>query len=111
MRSAAEILMYPYLEFLLIFFGLPALVLAWRTRREIVKYRRTARWLLVFVYTAGWFWDWLSWRTGLWRYDTAPTLGLWITGLPVEEFVGFYLLGTVFMFLVVLAALRRTRHV
>jgi lycopene cyclase domain-containing protein len=68
-------------------------------------------WLLAFVYTAGWFWDWLSWRTGLWRYDTAPTLGLWITGLPVEEFVGFYLLATAFMFLVVLAIFRRTRHV
>ena len=103
--------MYPYLLFLLVFFGLPALPLAWLARREIAQYRRTALWLLAFVYTAGWFWDWLSWRTGLWRYDTAPTLGLWITGLPVEEFVGFYLLGGSFMFLVVLTVLRRTRHV
>jgi hypothetical protein len=36
---------------------------------------------------------------------------LWVAGLPVEELVGFYLLGTAFMFLVVLAALRRRRHV
>ena len=103
--------MYPYLVFLLVFFGLPVALLAWCARREVVQYRHTALWLLFFVFTAGWFWDWLSWRTGLWRYDTAPTLGLWITGLPVEEFVGFYLLGTAFMFLVVLAVLRRTRHV
>ena len=103
--------MYPYLVFLLIFFGAPTLLLAWRMRREIVRYRRTALWLLPFVFTAGWFWDWLSWRTGLWRYDTAPTLSWWIAGLPVEEFLGFYVLGTAFMFLVVLAVLRRTRHV
>ena len=103
--------MYPYLLFLLVFFGLPALLLAWRTRRRLAQCRRTFLWLLVFVFTTGWFWDWLSWRTGLWRYDSAPTLGLWITGLPVEEFVGFYLLGTAFMFLVVMAVLGRTRHV
>ena len=103
--------MYPYLVFLLIFFGAPVLLLGWRLRRQIVRYRGTALWLLFFVYTAGWFWDWLSARTGLWRYDTAPTLGWWIGGLPVEEFVGFYLLGTAFMFLTVLAVLRRTRHV
>ena len=103
--------MYPYLVFLLVFFGLPALLLAWRTRRRLAQCRRTFLWLLVFVFTAGWFWDWLSWRTGLWRYDTAPTLGWWITGLPVEEFAGFYPLGTAFMFLVVMAVLGRTRHV
>ena len=103
--------MYPYLVFLLIFFGAPTLLLAWRLRREIAQYRRTARWLLVFVFTVGWLWDWLSCRTGVWRYDTASTLGLWVAGLPVEELVGFYLLGTAFMFLVVLAVLRRRRHV
>jgi lycopene cyclase domain-containing protein len=103
--------MYPYFMFLSIFFGVPVLLLAWFNRRRIARYRRTGLWLLLFVCTAGWFWDWLSWRTGLWRYDTAPTLGLWISGLPVEEFVGFYLLGTAFMFLVVVAALRRTTSV
>jgi lycopene cyclase domain-containing protein len=103
--------MYPYLAFLLIFFGLPTLLLAWCLRREIALYWRTALWLLFFVYTAGWFWDWLSWWSGLWRYDTAPTLGLWLAGLPVEEFLGFYVLGTAFMFLVVLSVLRRTRRV
>jgi lycopene cyclase domain-containing protein len=103
--------MYPYLVFLLIFFGAPTLLLTWSMRREIVRRRRTALWLLVFVFTVGWFWDWLAWRTGLWRYDTAPTLGWWISGLPVEELFGFYVLSTAFMFLVVLAVLRRTRHV
>ncbi len=101
---------YPYLVFLLVFFGAPAAVLAFRLRREIARHWRTGLWLLLPVCTAGLFWDWLSWRTGLWRYDTAPTLGLWIGGLPVEEFAGFYILGSAFMFLVTLAVLRRTRR-
>lgn len=103
--------MYPYLTFLLIFFLLPVLVLAWPLRRDVLRYRRTGLWLLAFVYAAGGVWDWLSWRTGLWRYDSAPTLGLWITGLPVEEYLGFYVFGTAWMFLVVLAVLRRMRRV
>jgi hypothetical protein len=54
LKAAVEILMYPYLVFLSIFFGAPTLLLAWRLRREIVQYRRTARWLLIFVFTVGW---------------------------------------------------------
>ena len=103
--------MYPYLVFLLLFFALPCLLLGWRLRRDLHRCRRTFLWCLLFVITAGGFWDWLSWRTGVWRYDTAPTLGIWLGGLPIEEFLGFYLLGTLFMFLVVLAFLRSGRHV
>jgi lycopene cyclase domain-containing protein len=102
--------MYPYLGFLLIFFGVPALVLAFYVRREIARYWRTGVWVLASVYAGGFFWDWLSWRTGLWRYDTAPTLGLWIGGLPVEEYAGFYILSSAFMFFVALATLRRKRR-
>jgi lycopene cyclase domain-containing protein len=103
--------MHPYLLFLLIFFGLPTLLLGWPLRRLIARYRRTGLWLLCFVCTVGWFWDWLSVRTGVWRYDTAPTLGLWLGGLPVEELAGFYALGAAFMLVVALAALRRWRRV
>lgn len=101
--------MYPYLTFLLVFFLAPTLVLGWYVRRDIVRYRRTGVWILFFVYAAGFFWDWLSWRTALWRYDTAPTLGLWIGGLPVEEYVGFYVLSSALMFVVTLVVLRRAR--
>jgi lycopene cyclase domain-containing protein len=103
--------MYPYLNFLLLFFGLPILVLGWRLRSELRRYPRTLAWCFGFVFTVGWFWDWLSWRTGVWRYDTAPTVGWWIGGLPVEEFIGFYVLGTLLIVLVSLAFLRRARRV
>ncbi len=103
--------MPPYLLFLAVFFAVPTLLLGWALRRKAVRYRRTGFWLLVFVCTVGWFWDWLSVWTGVWRYDTAPTLGVWVGGLPAEEFAGFYPLSVAFMLLVSLACLRRPKNV
>ncbi len=88
--------MFTLLVFILIFFGLPLAVM-FLFERKLFAYRRTIAWALFFVYTFGFFWDWLSVRTGVWRYDSAPTLGLWIRGIPLEEFIGFYILGTLFI--------------
>jgi lycopene cyclase domain-containing protein len=103
--------MYPYLFFLLLFFAVPVLPLAWLCRKDLSRYRWTAFWSLIFVCTIGTVWDWLSWKTGVWRYDSGPTLGPWLGGLPVEEFVGFYLLGTLLIVLVSFLFLRGDRHV
>jgi len=100
-----------YAYFLIIFFAVPAAGLGWYVRKEILAYKRTALWCLIFVYTAGWLWDWLSYRTGVWRYDSAPTLGIWIDGLPAEEFIGFYLLGTLLITCVILALRKKFRDV
>ncbi|MFC1557014.1 lycopene cyclase domain-containing protein [candidate division KSB1 bacterium] len=89
--------MYVYLNFLLIFFVVPVIILGFLLRNEIRKYSKTILWCLFFVYTLGLLWDWLSVRTGIWRYDSAPSLGLWIDGLPVEEYIGFYVFGTLFI--------------
>ena len=99
--------MYVYLIFLLLFFGLPLLVIGWFVRRELRRYRRTVLWCLVFVYTIGWFWDWLSIKTGVWRYDSAETVGFWLGGMPVEEFIGFYVLGSLLIVGVVFSVLKR----
>lgn len=98
--------MYPYLAFLLLFFALPLVPLVWLTRRRLAGCRRTLFWSLAFVVAMGGPWDWLSWKTGVWRYDSGPTLGLWFQGLPVEECVGFYLLGTLLIATVTLALSR-----
>ena len=99
--------MYAYALFLLVFFVLPVLALGWLLRRDLHRYRRTLLWCLGFVCTLGAAWDWLAVRTGVWRYDSAPTLGVWIDGLPIEEFVGFYIFGTLLIALVALFILRR----
>jgi len=100
-----------YALFLVVFFALPALVLGWLLRTEIRRYARTILWCLIFVYTFGAVWDWLSVRTGVWRYDSAPTLGVWIDGLPIEEFLGFYIFGTLLIAGIALYALKRSNDV
>ena len=100
-----------YLIYLLIFFVLPVLALAWRLRDLIGKVKRTIAWSLFFIYTLGFAWDWLCVRTGVWRYDSADTLGIWFVGLTVEEFVGFYVFGTLLIVGVVLSCLRKANHV
>jgi lycopene cyclase domain-containing protein len=100
-----------YSLFLLIFFAVPGAILAMLLRRELVNYKRTILWCYVFVYTAGLLWDWLSHKTGLWRYDSAKVIGIWLDGLPVEEFVGFYLLGTFLIIGITLVIRKRVKNV
>ena len=103
--------MFVYLYFLLIFFAVPVLIIGWYLRKDIKNYRRTIFWCLVFVYTIGLLWDWLSFKTGVWRYDSAPTVGIWIDGLSAEEFIGFYLLGTFLITGVILIIRKKLTHV
>ena len=96
--------------YLVLLFGLvvpPAAVVAVAARRPLWRYRRTVLWSLGFVVSAGGAWDWLSWRTGVWRYDSVPTLGIWLSGLPIEEFVGFYFFGTLLIVGTALLAMTR----
>ena len=100
-----------YLIYLLVFFVVPVLILGWLLRGTIGQYKRTLLWSLFFTYTVGFFWDWLSYQTGVWRYDSAATLGIWLVGLPLEEFVGFYVFGTFLIVGIVLLFLRKSSHV
>jgi len=100
-----------YLIYLSIFFVFPVLILGWITGKEIIKYKRTLLWCLVFVYTFGFIWDWLSVKTGVWRYDSSRTIGIWLDGIPIEEFIGFYIFGTLFIAFVVVLVRRRFNRV
>ena len=100
-----------YLIYLLVFFVIPNLVLAWLLRDVIGHYKRTLLWSLFFIYTLGFFWDWVCVETGVWRYDSAPTLEIWLVGLTVEEFVGFYVFGSMLIVGTVLLFLSKEDHV
>jgi len=100
-----------YLIYLLVLFLPPVLVLGWVVRDQWKHARRTLLWSLVFIATIGLGWDWISVRTGVWRYDSAPTVGIWLCGLPIEEFVGFYGLGTLLLVEVSLLFGERKHHV
>ena len=100
-----------YLIYLVIFFVVPVFILAWLLRETIGRCKRTILWSLLFVYTLGLVWDWLCVRTGVWRYDSGATVGPRVAGLIVEEFVGFYIFGTLLIVGIVLVFLRRAQHV
>jgi len=100
-----------YLIYLMIFFVTPVLIMSWMLRATVANYKRTILWSLFFIYTVGFLWDWLCVRTGVWRYDSAETLGIGFAGLTAEEFVGFYIFGTLLIDGVVLLFLRKADHV
>lgn len=100
-----------YLVYLLVFFVTPVVLLGWALRRRLHRYRRTILWPIFFVFTLGAVWDWVACRTDVWRYDTAPTLGIWIGGIPVEEFIGFYVFGTLLLVGVTLLLVEGASHV
>ena len=100
-----------YLIYLSIFFVLPVLILGWITRKELIKYKKTILWCLVFVYAFGFIWDWLAVQTGVWKYDSAETIGIGLDGIPVEEFIGFYIFGTLFIAFVIVLVRRRLNRV
>ncbi|MFQ5890203.1 MAG: lycopene cyclase domain-containing protein [Gemmatimonadota bacterium] len=97
-----------YLIFLAVCFALPAALIGWLGRGLLRRYQRPLIWCFLFVFTGGALWDWIAVRTGVWRYDSAPTLGVWIDGLPIEEFLGFYILGTLLIGVVSLVVGRRS---
>ncbi len=100
-----------YCVYLITFFVVPVSVIGWILRKDIRRHPRTIFWSLGFVYALGLVWDWVACKTGVWRYNSAETLGLWIDGLPVEEFIGFYIFGTLLIVGVSLLILRRQKHV
>ena len=73
-----------YLLFLALFFAVPVLILGVISRRELRRHPRTVLWSMAFVATFGAVWDWLACRTGVWRYDSAATLGVWIDGQKMD---------------------------
>ena len=84
-----------YMIWLLIFMGVPLLVLVrWRALFE-------ARWRALGLavlgsLVGGWAWDALSVRLGIWYYARANIAGVWVIGLPLEEWL--WIMGITLMF-------------
>ena len=89
-----------YLRFLTIFFLFPILLLWLIQSSYLKKYPKTFALTVLFTFLFGVPWDTLSVKTGLWRYNSAPTLGVWFGppagGLPLEEYL-FTLLFPIFV--------------
>jgi lycopene cyclase domain-containing protein len=76
-----------YLRWLAVFFCLPLAAL-WLTHfRLLWSHRQTiglcAFWALVLSVP----WDWWATRTRVWTFPADTHLGVWIGGLPLEEYL------------------------
>lgn len=87
-----------YLDFLLYFFVIPIIVTGIWVWREWFRAKKTLFAVLGCTFVFGPLCDMVAIRTDLWRYDTGrPHLGIWISDLPLEEFL-FYLLFPLLIF-------------
>jgi len=75
-----------YLLWLALFVGVPLLILS-RWRRAVWQQRRALGWVLFGALAGGWAWDALSVRWEVWRYESENIAGLWLIGLPIEEWL------------------------
>lgn len=85
-----------YLIWLAIFLALPIAFLWLRWPGEIWSQRRALGWTVVGAMVGGWLWDGISIQASVWYYDPANIAGLWLGGMPLEEWL--WIVGVTLMF-------------
>ena len=75
-----------YLVFLVLFFVAPLAFFWFFSWQTLLRYKRTFLLTTLTTLLFGVPWDTLSVVSGLWRYDSSPTLGIWFGPLPLEEY-------------------------
>ncbi|MFN8567937.1 MAG: lycopene cyclase domain-containing protein [Kouleothrix sp.] len=85
-----------YMIWLALFVGLPLLGLGLAARRQLWRQRRALGLTLAGALAGGWAWDAGIVRLGAWDYDPAHIAGIWIGGLPLEEWL--WIVGVTLMF-------------
>ncbi len=86
---------WTYAVWLALFMGLPLLLLM-RWRALFWLRRRALALAVVGSLAGGWAWDALSVRLGIWFYRPDDILGVWIVGLPIEEWL--WIIGVTVLF-------------
>ncbi len=85
-----------YLIWLALFVALPIVLLAvWRPAALRRRWQALA-WTLAGALVGGWAWDYLAVRLGAWYYDDGHIAGIWLGGLPLEEWL--WIVGVSLMF-------------
>ena len=96
-----------YIFWLIVFIGLPTLLLFVWQPRALWRQRRALGWTLVGAFVGGWAWDALAVRLGAWYYRESNVLNIWIGGLPIEEWLWIVGVSVMFGALTVILVERR----
>jgi lycopene cyclase domain-containing protein len=95
---------WTYVIWLLLFVGLPLVLLGFWQPQAIWRQRRALGWTLVGAFVGGWAWDALAVRLGAWYYDPGNIVNVWIAGLPLEEWI--WIAGVSLMFAVITVVIK-----
>lgn len=76
-----------YIYWLILFIGLPLLTLTIWQWRAFWHRRRAIGLALLGAAVGGWAWDALAVQLGAWYYQESNIIGIWIGGLPLEEWL------------------------
>jgi lycopene cyclase domain-containing protein len=98
---------FTYVVWLFQFLGVPLLAVALAFPRALWRQRRALGLTVAGSLLGGWAWDALAVRLGAWSFDPGHTLGWWLAGLPLEEWL--WIVGTTLLFAGLTIALAETR--
>jgi len=85
-----------YLLWLLIFIALPLAFLWLRWPGVIWAQRRALGWTTLGALVGGWLWDGLAIQFHVWYYAPANIAGIWLLGMPLEEWL--WIVGVTLLF-------------
>jgi lycopene cyclase domain-containing protein len=85
-----------YLIWLASFIGVPLLVLIALNPAALGQQKRALGLAVLGALVGGWLWDAAAVRVGLWYYDPDHIFGVWILGLPLEEWL--WIMGVTLLF-------------
>lgn len=85
-----------YLLWLALFLALPIGLLWLRWPRQIWGQRRALLWTTLGALVGGWVWDGVAIQVRVWYYDAANIVGVWLLGMPLEEWL--WIVGVTLLF-------------
>lgn len=85
-----------YLLWLALCIGVPLLVLWGWAGHRVVRHWSALAWTLLGALLFGWWWDGLAIQVGIWFYHDAHISGVWLGGMPIEEWL--WIAGVVLLF-------------
>ncbi|MCW5882979.1 MAG: lycopene cyclase domain-containing protein [Anaerolineae bacterium] len=78
---------YAYLIWLVVCVGLPLGLLWVRCYPLLARHRWALGWTTLGGLVLGWLWNASAVRVGIWYYTRPETVGVWLLGLPIEEWL------------------------
>jgi lycopene cyclase domain-containing protein len=102
--------MYSYLWWLLLFALFPLVFLYLLNRKVLNSHKKVLLFAAIGGIIFGFPWDYLAIQERIWYFTKPQIIGVWILGLPLEEYI-FILLETLLFATITVILLQKQRNV